>query len=124
MPTTSSIILLFSSGVRSATLVAAPCGMTLSPLGERPETSRKSAIIDFVDLLPLRKYEFSPAFVSSLVRVTRSVSTGIFLSVLSIWRLTLQLGGRFSVGNAGLDLAAESSPSVLRGGSAASRFGS
>ena len=54
MPTTSSIIFLFSSGVRSATLVAAPWGMTLSPLGESPETSRKSAIIPFVDFFPLR----------------------------------------------------------------------
>ncbi len=54
IPTTSSIIFRFSSGVRSATLVAAPCGMTLSPLGERPETSRKSAIMLLVDFFPFR----------------------------------------------------------------------
>ena len=63
-------------------------------------------------------------FLSSLVSVTRSVSTGIFLSALSIWRLTLQLAGRSSVGNARLAAAVEASPSAPRCASAASRFGS
>jgi len=55
MPTTSSIIFLFSSGVWSATLVAAPCGIMFRPLGERPETSRRSEISPLVVFFPLRK---------------------------------------------------------------------
>ncbi len=52
-PTTSSIIFLFSSGVWSATLVAAPWGMMFSPLGESPETSRRSRDLALGRLLPV-----------------------------------------------------------------------
>ena len=51
-------------------------------------------------------------FLSSLVKVTRSVSTGILRSALSIWRLTLQPVGRSSLGKAWA-ASPEASPSSL-----------
>ena len=54
MPTTSSIMRLFSSGVRSATLVAAPWGTMFSPPGESPARSSNCVSANLVVLFALR----------------------------------------------------------------------